>query len=285
MFRFWMVRPSESGWSLPTCTQTLQALATHGSCWHWATTQHTQKMGELMATCPKSRWWYVHVGRYTHSCQLNSIELIMWKATRKYNIHNKVKTNIIIHNKHNKSKHQCSSFSFSYLSQNELKTGFVLLQSCDNCLSHNNIIGIMESLVLETEKQLLRLQPPPQAPNNIAEYTGTYSTIVGGAKVRLNGVHIRYMHISLSIHTLENVCLTHSILTHTGHIERHSNNFIWRSNSLHATRWLSGLPRVDRGRRLPNQSSGILRDLLLLHTTRRTHRTEGLLPKKGGSHC
>ncbi len=50
----------------------------------------------------------------------------------------------------------------------------------------------MESLVLETEKQLLRLQPLPQAPNNIAEYTGAYSTIVDGAKVRLNGIHYVY---------------------------------------------------------------------------------------------
>ncbi len=144
----------------------------------------------------------------------------------------------------------------------------------------------MESLVLETEKQLLRLQPPPQAPNNIAEYTGAYSTIVGGAKVRLNGI----INSTYSLHKLKfthtRKCLLNSLhsYTHTGHIERHSNNFIWRSNSLYATRWLSGLPRVDRGRRLPNQSSGILRDLLLLHTTRRTHRTEGLLPKEGGSH-
>ncbi len=84
------------------------------------------------------------------------------------------------------------SQSVSIISQNELKTGFVLLQSCDNCLSHYDIIGIMESLVLETEKQLLRLQPPPQAPNNIAEYTGVYSTIVDGTKVRLNGIHYVY---------------------------------------------------------------------------------------------
>ena len=51
----------------------------------------------------------------------------------------------------------------------------------------------MESLVLETDKQLQRLQPPQEAPSNIADYTGAFSAIIGGLKVHMYNYTCAYL--------------------------------------------------------------------------------------------
>lgn len=51
-------------------------------------------------------------------------------------------------------------------------------------MSHYDIIGIMQGLLLQTSKRLLRLQPPPKVPSNPKEYIGFYTATVDGVKVK-----------------------------------------------------------------------------------------------------
>ena len=66
--------------------------------------------------------------------------------------------------------------------------GFVLLQSCDGCQSHDDIIGIGQQVLLEANKALEALQPGPSLPPNAAEYAGYYQ---GTPTVSTTAFHIQ----------------------------------------------------------------------------------------------
>ena len=67
--------------------------------------------------------------------------------------------------------------------QLEIKTGFVFLQSCDECASHSKITEIAQGILLQADEVLSMNQPPPSVPSNPTDYVGVYVAIVGGVQV------------------------------------------------------------------------------------------------------
>ena len=63
--------------------------------------------------------------------------------------------------------------------QNEIKTGFIFLQSCDGCSSHAKIISIAQQIILETSKVLETMQPGPPMPPQPEDYVGVYTNKYG----------------------------------------------------------------------------------------------------------
>lgn len=73
--------------------------------------------------------------------------------------------------------------------QTEIKMGFIFLQSCDGCASHQKIIEIAQGILLQADAVLGMNQPPPSIPPNIMDYIGVYATTVGGLQVSFNLLH------------------------------------------------------------------------------------------------
>ena len=67
--------------------------------------------------------------------------------------------------------------------QTEIKTGFVFLQSCDGCASHQKIIEIAQGILLQADAVLGMNQPPPSVPQNYMDYVGVYAANIGGLQV------------------------------------------------------------------------------------------------------
>ena len=67
--------------------------------------------------------------------------------------------------------------------------GFIFLQSCDGCASHQKIIEIAQGILLQADAVLGMNQPPPSIPPNIMDYIGVYATTVGGLQVSFNLLH------------------------------------------------------------------------------------------------
>ena len=67
--------------------------------------------------------------------------------------------------------------------QTEIQTGFIFLQSCDGCASHQKIIEIAQGILLQADDVLGMNQPPPSVPPNPMDYAGVYATTVGGIQV------------------------------------------------------------------------------------------------------
>ena len=63
--------------------------------------------------------------------------------------------------------------------QHEIKTGFIFLQSCDGCSSHDKIISIAQKIILKTSKVLETMQPGPTMPPKPEEYVGVYTSKYG----------------------------------------------------------------------------------------------------------
>ena len=58
----------------------------------------------------------------------------------------------------------------------------------------------MQEVILQTDTQLLRLQPSPKAPNKISEYVGVYSAMVDGAKVKHSLPYHTHTHTHTHTH-------------------------------------------------------------------------------------
>lgn len=81
------------------------------------------------------------------------------------------------------------AFSEHILFQTEIKTGFIFLQSCDGCTSHQKIIEIAQGILLQADALLEMNQPPPSVPQNAADYVGVYTTTIGGIPVKSLSEH------------------------------------------------------------------------------------------------
>lgn len=128
-------------------------------------------------------WEYATLGNYSAHGKDGRINGYMSQFEMVVCQHRDIDNHTMICNSTQLLNAACSCFSTILPTQTELKTGFILLQSCDNCPSHYDIIGILKGLILEVEKQLLQLQQSPPVPANIQDYPGTYTATMDGGKV------------------------------------------------------------------------------------------------------